>query len=208
MLHDVEVIGTYYIDDDSGEEYIICRIPSITFLTVNSNSGLPSNKEFTIEVSLNGVSYSDEGNKFKYINNNQEITVDVSSGPDSGGTSIEIIIDDFTPVNGSAQAATCIFPGYADLADEDGNDAGMVDGATTGDNGIRCVSPPLRITDEAIESGLMHDSLIINTVEVEVRLLNVAQNMFFTFTYLKGVEVESIDLPNMYYARDEDGVPL
>lgn len=54
----------------------------------------------------------------------------------------------------------------------------------------------------------MYDSLSMTTVKVKVILLEKDEDIFFTFTYLKDVAVESFDLPNMHYVRDEDLNPI
>ena len=83
--------------------------------------------EFVIEVSLNEYTFSDDEFKFKYIENNQNLGTDIQVGPETGGTVIETDIVDFPTVNDEAGVSRCVFPGYEDLADENGVHPGMVD---------------------------------------------------------------------------------
>ena len=132
-------------------------------------------------------------------------------GPDTGGTVIVTTLSDFKSVNGASQSAKFVFPGYEDEeenTDESGNNPGIVQATLTDENKISCVTPPLKISKEAIEAGTMYDSLSMTTVKVKVILLEKDEDIFFTFTYLKDVAVESFDLPNMHYVRDEDLNPI
>ena len=110
MMHDVPLKGQYVIVD--GQEYVNCTIPSIEYLIVESLIGFPESKTFDIEVSLNGVHFSDNGLQFKFIENNQVVGADISVGPDTGGTRILNDVVDFVSVNQNAQAVRCLFPGY------------------------------------------------------------------------------------------------
>ena len=119
-----------YVTDQDGVEYIACTIPSIQFLIVESidlGVPLPESKEFVIEVSMNEETFSDDEFKFKYIENNQLLNTDIQVGPDTGGTVIQTNIVDFPTVNDVASVARCVFPGYEDLADENGEHPGMIE---------------------------------------------------------------------------------
>jgi len=52
-------------------------------------------------------------------------------------------------VNTVESSAYCIFPGYEDLADENGDHPGKIKAELSETNRLLCISPPLRINDEA-----------------------------------------------------------
>ena len=124
-MHDVRTSGSF-IRQESGEEFMVCIIPSIQFLIAESVIGLPENNEFSIEVSLNGVDFSYDNVKFKFIENNQTNSPNLNVGPETGGTIINLGVIDFPTVNNRIQGSRCIFPGYEDLTDEEDNNPGIV----------------------------------------------------------------------------------
>ena len=70
LVHDVVIPANYYQDDVSGEDFITCRLSSIQYFLVESLIGFPIDREFSIEVSLNGHNFSSNEQQFKYIYNN------------------------------------------------------------------------------------------------------------------------------------------
>ena len=54
----------------------------------------------------------------------------------------------------------------------------------------------------------MQDNLMFTIVRVHVELLNINQDMFFSFTYMKDTQVEHFDPPNMYFAPDQEARDL
>ena len=112
QLHDVRLPGEYMKIGDV--EYVKCVIPDEQYLRVESVAGMPPSMEFVIEVSVNGVRFSDDGITFKLIQNNQEVRTDFSVGPDTGGTVIQVDVVDFPANNDRAKESRCIFAGYED----------------------------------------------------------------------------------------------
>ena len=120
-------------------------------------------------------------------------------GPAAGGTVITITVEDFPPVNDDPPAARCVFPGYEDEA-ADGS--GNVTAKWTVDHTIECVTPELRISDEAIHNGDMYDNVIYTTVKVYVELLEERAESYFRFTYMKDTRVNFVDPINMHFFDD------
>ena len=162
---------------------------------VESLLGLPESMEFAVEVSLNGVTFSDDGCMFKFIENNQLLSTDISVGPDSGGTVIHVSVMDFPLVNENPQQARCIFPGY----EEANPSRGIVEARFLSAELIECIAPPLKVSQAAIDAGLMFDSIMASTVKVKVELLDVDQEMIFRYTYMKDTRVTFFEPPNMFY---------
>ena len=96
--------------------------------------------------------------------------------------------------------ARCVFAGYEDF--DEATNPGFVQATYAQDDVIQCISPPLRLNQAALTAGHIHESLFHTTIRVYVELLHrPAQEMFFSFTYIKGTVVTAFDPPNMHFAR-------
>ena len=106
-------------------------------------------------------------------------------------------------MNNQQLEAQCVFPGYEDQTDpETGLNPGVVEALPTVKDTIQCTTPPLRISDEAILSGDMHNNTIYTTVKVYIELLKQRSDSFFRFTYIKGAKVDYIEPPNIHFADE------
>ena len=75
LIHDVQVPAEYAMDGGTG--IIVCTIPSFAYLEAKTESGLPPSHALEVEVSLDdGFSWSDSNVIFKFLRNDQVVTVD------------------------------------------------------------------------------------------------------------------------------------
>jgi hypothetical protein len=106
-------------------------------------------------------------------------------GPESGGTVIEIAVDDLPKINTNYYPDVyCSFPGY-----ETQPEIGKVKGVFVSLNLIQCVTPPFKLSDEGIANGSIADRPTFATVRVEFALVNFRAEQYFEFTYYKDVRV-------------------
>lgn len=91
-------------------------IPSFDFLNQTKLNPINDDLTFFIEVSNNGKDFSDSKKLFKFIPNDQLISVSPTNGPEEGGTVLNITIIDLPYTSGKSgdivDIARCHFPGY------------------------------------------------------------------------------------------------
>ena len=74
--------------------YLECIIPSLDYLALTSIYPIAQDNSFPIEVSNNGKDFSSSGLRFKYINTTQLVVIYPTTGPEIGGTIINITLVD------------------------------------------------------------------------------------------------------------------
>lgn len=65
-MHDYITTGTYYLNTTDSKSYVYCTIPSFQFIVDTATNAI-TNNEFAIEISNNGVTFSNSGKTFKFI---------------------------------------------------------------------------------------------------------------------------------------------
>jgi len=98
-IHQYITLGQYYEYD--GFRWIKCIIPSFDFIkATRGNVNIFSNNSFIIEVSNNGKDFSTSGKLFKYIVVEQLLNIYPTSGPEIGGTTINLTVADLPNIGG------------------------------------------------------------------------------------------------------------
>lgn len=93
--------------------YVECVIPSYYFIKITATRPIYEST-FAIEVSNNGLDFSTTNKTFKFIIINQVTGISPSTGPEEGGTLVNIFLKDL-PFSGDPDLVTlaeCYFPGY------------------------------------------------------------------------------------------------
>ncbi len=80
-----------YFEED-GLTYVQCVIPSFDYLKLQKTSPIDPDDSFIIEVSNNGKDFSDSKKRFKFITVDQLLRVYPTTGPEGGGTVLDITI--------------------------------------------------------------------------------------------------------------------
>ena len=114
-IHNYITRGKYFEQD--GFTWIQCIIPSYDFIKATTGVvPVGSDDSFIIEVSNNGKDFSNTGKRFKYIIVEQLIEIYPTTGPEKGGTVINITVADLPNIGGESgdfvDIAKCFFPGY------------------------------------------------------------------------------------------------
>ena len=114
-IHQYITVGRYYEYD--GFRWIKCIIPSFDFIKATAgNVKINSDNSFIIEVSNNGKDFSTSKKVFKYIIVEQLLNIYPTSGPEIGGTTINLTVADLPNIGGkkgdALEIAKCYFPGY------------------------------------------------------------------------------------------------
>jgi hypothetical protein len=97
-IHDYIGPGVYF--EENGLTYVQCVIPSLDYLRLAKVNPIAYDDSFIIEVSNNGKDFSKSGKRFKFITNDQLLKVYPTTGPEVGGTVIDIFIVDLPYVKG------------------------------------------------------------------------------------------------------------
>lgn len=96
--------------------YVLCTIPSFDYLKLTKINPIAEDDSFIIEVSNNGKDFSKSERRFKFITVDQLLSVYPTTGPEIGGTVVDISIVDLPNVDGKpgdeVSIARCNFPGY------------------------------------------------------------------------------------------------
>jgi len=174
-LHDV-ILPAFYLKDEKAtavthpttgvvtqefKTYFRCRVPSLYFIKMSSKSNIPLDantgiiSEMALEVSLDGQKFSTGGKKFKFLENDYQFRgVSHVTGPATGGTIIDMTLNDFIISNSESPKATCLFAGHEDskgliAADSPGRvTAKYIKATTTKKAYITCETPPLLADDK------------------------------------------------------------
>ncbi len=98
-IHNYITRGRYYELD--GFTWIECIIPSYDFIIATSGTvPIGADDSFIIEVSNNGKDFSNTQKRFKFIIIEQLIEIYPTTGPEKGGTVINITVADLPNIGG------------------------------------------------------------------------------------------------------------
>ena len=98
-IHNYITRGKYYEKD--GFTWIQCIIPSFDFIKATTGAvSIGADDSFIIEVSNNGKDFSNSQKRFKYIVVEQLIGIYPTTGPEKGGTVVNITVADLPNIGG------------------------------------------------------------------------------------------------------------
>jgi len=78
------------LDPADGLTYVLCTIPSYSYLQETAITSIDSSNTVVIEVSNNGENFSASGKTFKFLAIDQLLGAYPVFGPDSGGTTVSV----------------------------------------------------------------------------------------------------------------------
>jgi hypothetical protein len=167
-----------------------------------------------LEVSLEGQKFSTGGKKFKFIENDYQFRgVSHVTGPDSGGTVIDLKLNDFVVPNTEVPKASCLFSTYEDSkgvvpAVSPGRVAAKYIKATATKKAyVTCQTPVLpqdsAISDVAKTSKRVISHQIYTLVKVTLELLGKRTIDSFTFAYMKATKILRYDSPSLAFRVSE-----
>ena len=184
LVHQVEILGTYYLDPADGLTYVLCTIPSYSYLQETAITSIDSSNTVVIEVSNNGENFSASGKTFKFLAIDQLLGAYPVFGPDSGGTTVSVEMVDLP--ESSLFDVSCEFPGYSPISI-----------SHISDTEIQCVTPELI---EEVANITSYEGIAIATVNI---LFSNEYASSFNFYYVKQMLVDGFTPPNRYYSPSE-----
>lgn len=114
-IHDFITLGTYYVDKDN-ITFVNCVIPSLQYLNLTAVAPINWNNTMYIEVSNNGKDFSHSKRIFYFIPEEELLSVYPITGPEYGGTVLNISLAYLPFENGTLgdvfNKSQCVFPGY------------------------------------------------------------------------------------------------